>query len=86
MDATPLQFVISTRIYQACVLLANTSDPVLTIAQAVGMPSASSFNRNFQQMMGMSPRQYRASLDQTGDNSYRSGEVLAYKGWILPDR
>lgn len=86
MDATPLQFVISTRIYQACILLANTNDPVLTIAQAVGMPSASSFNRNFQQLMGMSPRQYRASLDQAGDNTRRNGEVLAYKGWTLPDK
>ena len=86
MDATPLQFVISTRIYQACILLANTNDPVLSIAQAVGMPSASSFNRNFQQLMGMSPRQYRANLDQTGDSSCRSGEVLAYKGWTLPDK
>lgn len=86
MDATPLQFVISTRIYQACILLANTNDPVLSIAQAVGMPSASSFNRNFQQVVGMSPRQYRASLDQNGDGSRRSGEVLAYKGWMLPDK
>ena len=86
MDATPLQFVISTRIYQACILLANTNDPVLTIAQAVGMPSASSFNRNFQQVVGMSPRQYRASLDPSGDGSRHNGEVLAYKGWILPDK
>lgn len=86
MEATPLQFVISTRIYQACILLANTNEPVLSIAQAVGMPSASSFNRNFQQVVGMSPRQYRASLDQQGDSSRYSGEVLAYKGWILPDK
>ena len=86
MDATPLQFVISTRIYQACILLANTNDPVLSIAQAVGMPSASSFNRNFQQVVGMSPRQYRASLDQSGEGSRMNGEVRAYKGWTLPDR
>ena len=85
MDATPLQFVISTRIYQACILLANTNDPVLSIAQAVGMPSASSFNRNFQQVVGMSPRQYRASLDPTGEGR-RNDQVLAYKGWMLPDR
>ncbi len=85
MDATPLQFVISTRIYQACILLANTNEPVLSIAQAVGMPSASSFNRNFQQVVGMSPRQYRANLDQSGDSRH-NGEVLAYKGWILPDK
>ena len=86
MDATPLQFVISTRIYQACILLANTNEPVLSIAQAVGMPSASSFNRNFQQVVGMSPRQYRASLDPHGDGSRRNEQVLAYKGWTLPDK
>ena len=86
MEETPLQFVISTRIYQACILLANSNEPVLSIAQAVGMPSASSFNRNFQQVVGMSPRQYRASLDQQGESSRRSGEVLAYKGWMLPDK
>ena len=86
MESTPLQFVISTRIYQACILLANTNEPVLSIAQAVGMPSASSFNRNFQQVVGMSPRQYRASLDQSGDGSRRNDQVLAYKGWVLPDK
>ena len=86
IDATPLQFVISTRIYQACILLANTNDPVLSIAQAVGMPSASSFNRNFQQVMGMSPRQYRASLDAPGETSRRNEQILAYKGWMLPDK
>ncbi len=85
MDQTPLQFVISTRIYQACVLLANTSEPVLSIAQAVGMPSASSFNRNFQQVMGMSPRQYRSSTEHL-NHSTRSEHVLAYKGWMLPER
>lgn len=83
MDATPLQFVISTRIYQACILLVNTNEPVLNIAQAVGMPSVSSFNRNFQQVMGMSPRQYRAS---TAQHSPRKGQILPYKGWTLPEK
>lgn len=82
MGATPLQFVISTRIYQACVMLLNSDEPVLTIAQAVGMPSVSSFNRNFQQVMGMSPRQYRAS---TVRPSPMKGSILPYRGWTLPE-
>ncbi len=86
MEQTPLQFVISTRIYQACILLANTSDPVLTIAQAVGMPSASSFNRNFQQVVGMSPRQYRASAEQKAGTVRHNGQVLAFKGWMIPEK
>lgn len=83
MGSTPLQFVISTRIYQACILLINTDDPVLSIAQAVGMPSVSSFNRNFQQVMGMSPRQYRESSQRP---SPRKGSILPYRGWMLPDK
>lgn len=86
MDATPLQFVISTRIHQACLLLANTNDPVLSIAQEVGMPSASSFNRNFQQVMGMSPRQYRTNSDRFRSAAGRREQILPFKGWMLPDK
>lgn len=82
MGSTPLQFVISTRIYQACVMLLNSDEPVLTIAQAVGMPSVSSFNRNFQQVMGMSPRQYRSS---TARPNPMKGSILPYRGWMLPE-
>lgn len=83
MGSTPLQFVISARIYQACILLVNTNEPVLNIAQAVGMPSVSSFNRNFQQVMGTSPRQYRTATVRQGP---RKGQVLPYKGWMLPEK
>ena len=83
MGSTPLQFVISTRIYQACILLANTDDPVLNIAQAVGMPSVSSFNRNFQQVMGTNPRKYRESAHRP---SPRKGSILTYRGWMLPEK
>ncbi len=87
IEQTPLHFVISTRIYQACQLLANTSDPVLSIAQAVGMPSASSFNRNFQQIVGMSPKQYRMQAELTGQPGRRSDQqVVTYKGWTVPDK
>lgn len=83
MGATPLQFVISTRINQACILLANTDEAVLSIAQAVGMPSVSSFNRNFQQVMGMSPRQYRESAHRP---SPKKGSILPYRGWMVAEK
>ncbi len=87
MEQTPLRFVISTRIYQACQLLSNTSDPVLSIAQAVGMPSASSFNRNFQLIVGMSPKQYRMKAEHTAQpNRLTNQQVITYKGWTLPDK
>lgn len=83
MGSTPLQFVISTRIYQACIRLVNTDEPVLNIAQSVGMSSVSSFNRNFQKVMGMSPRQYRESAHRPCP---RNSSILPYRGWMIPDK
>ena len=85
MGTTPLQFVINARVYQACVLLSNTDEPVLSIAQAVGMTSVSSFNRNFQQIMGMSPRQYRSSALRHAATSQKK-QVLPFKGWTMPEK
>ncbi len=76
MQVTPLKYVLQVRIRQACVLLKTTKQPITAIGQAVGINSISSFNRNFQQIMGISPQQYRSSSNQ---------EILALKGWLLPE-
>ncbi len=81
MGEPPLQFINRTRIREACSLLDTTGDAVLSISQAVGIPSISSFNRNFHDFMGVSPREYRARRE--GDGSDRS--VLAYHGWFQPE-
>ncbi len=82
MGEPPLQFVTRTRIREACSLLDTTGDAVLSISQAVGIPSISSFNRNFHDFMGVSPREYRSRRagEKPGDRS-----VLAYQGWFQPE-
>ncbi|MBQ8556698.1 MAG: helix-turn-helix domain-containing protein [Clostridia bacterium] len=76
MHTTPLKYVLQVRIRQACILLKTTKKPVTTIGQMVGINSISSFNRNFQQVMGVSPQQYRSTSNQ---------EILSLKGWLLPE-
>lgn len=76
MHTTPVKYVLQVRIRQACVLLKMTKDPITTIGQQVGINSISSFNRNFHEIMGMSPQQYRNSSSQ---------KVLSLKGWLRPD-
>lgn len=76
MNTTPLKYVLQVRIRQACILLKTTKHPITTVGQMVGINSISSFNRNFQQIMDMSPQQYRNADDQ---------EVLSLKGWLLPE-
>ena len=80
MGSTPLHFLNETRIRHACVALDTANTPITDIAQSVGMPSIASFNRNFQQMMGMSPREYRRSAGAR----HVAGQVrtiLPYRGW-----
>ena len=83
MGTTPLQYVIYIRIRQACIRLNTTSDPITAIAQAVGISSISSFNRNFQQIMGVSPQQYRQSNKHIAVRQKQY--ILPCKGWLLPE-
>lgn len=82
MGCAPLQYVIQIRIRQACILLNTTNEPITNIAQAVGINSISSFNRNFQQIMDVSPQQYR-SCSMTISN--HKCIIEPYKGWLVPE-
>lgn len=83
MGTAPLQYVIQIRIRQACILLSVTHDPITSIAQAVGISSISSFNRNFQQIMRVTPQQYRASSRHIAARGQKN--ILPYKGWLVPE-
>lgn len=83
MGTSPLQYVIQVRIRQACILLNTTSEPITAIAQAVGISSSSSFNRNFLQIMGVTPQQYRLSNKPAA--AKQKQYILPYKGWIVPE-
>ena len=70
-------------IQKAYELLNSTNYPMTEVALRVGYQDVSSFNRNFQKIMGVSPYQYKKN-----SNDYR-GRVLdkkisAKKGWKHP--
>ena len=60
MGSNPHNFINQTRITRACTMLQTTDQAILSIAETVGFTSVSSFNRCFQQMIGVTPRQYRS--------------------------
>ena len=51
--------------------------------EAVGISSISSFNRNFQQIMSVSPQQYRQSNKHIA--AKQKQYILPCKGWLLPE-
>ena len=52
-------YVNQYRINQACYLLRESDMPVTLISQACGFPSHRTFNRNFKDINGISPVEYR---------------------------
>jgi AraC-like DNA-binding protein len=56
-----VEFINRARIQKSCQLLKRSDASVVEIALAVGYNNLSHFNRYFRRIMGMSPREYRAS-------------------------
>jgi AraC-like DNA-binding protein len=54
----PMQYLSRWRMLLACDRLEHASDPISTIAEALGYESESAFSTAFRRVMGCSPRQY----------------------------
>ncbi|MDA8744781.1 AraC family transcriptional regulator [Rubripirellula amarantea] len=57
---TPSAYISELRIGLACRLLSDTDDTVLSISHQSGFSNLSNFNRRFQQLRKMTPREYRS--------------------------
>lgn len=84
MGRSPLDHLNNTRVLRACSLLRSTEDSILSISEAVGFHSVSSFNRAFMKFMQCSPRDYRKNMIQTEKNT-NSPSILKYSGWMQPE-
>lgn len=77
MNVSPAEYVNMIRIQHACTLLKETQDSIETIREKVGFATASTFNRNFQKMVQMPPRQWR----EQESSRLADYKVSIYKGW-----
>lgn len=59
MHTSPLEYIHSLRIHKACQLIYHSEMHINEIAQSVGFTSLSSFNRQFQTILGTSPSKWR---------------------------
>ncbi|MEM5947497.1 AraC family transcriptional regulator [Spirochaetia bacterium 38H-sp] len=56
---SPLRFLTKTRVGQACKLLVKTDNSMTEIAEKTGFKDSNYFARQFKNITGMSPREYR---------------------------
>lgn len=81
MGASPLDFVNSTRIDEACKLLKSTEHSIISISEQVGFRSISSFNRSFSKYMGVSPKVWRKKATYHHMDSAKAS-IMKFTGWI----
>lgn len=60
---TPMQYILSKRIYNAEVLLQNPQYNIAEISRIVGYDNSLYFSRIFKKAKGMSPSEYRKSIN-----------------------
>lgn len=80
MHMTPMEYINLVRIHMACQLLEKTEDSVRNIAERVGLPSLTTFNRNFEKILGMSPGAWRKH-SECGEHRLRDYRVAVQQGW-----
>lgn len=61
--STPMQYILSKRIYNAEILLQDSTYNVTEIAQIVGYDNPLYFSRFFKKAKGLSPSEYRKSIN-----------------------
>lgn len=81
MGTSPLAFLNFTRINKACVLLGSSNRPILTVAEAVGFYSMASFNRNFKDLLEVTPREYRKKVRRKTTLNIQQRIIQSYPGW-----
>lgn len=78
MHVSPLEYINLVRIQTACNYLKNTDESMVSIANKCGFTTMSTFNRNFKQVIGISPSEWRKRPENF--------EQQLLKSWIHPER
>lgn len=81
MGTSPLKYLNSVRIDHACTALQNSDTPVLEISESIGFRSVSSFNREFLNLIGTTPREWRKAYNK-GRTLARKQNVTEFRGWL----
>lgn len=80
MNMSPLEYINLVRIQTACEYLKKTDSSVSDIAYKCGFSTMSTFNRNFKQVMGVSPCEWR-KRPENYEQQILKFEIHSEEGW-----
>ena len=80
MNITPQAYINLIRIEEVSRLLHTTNESIGEIAVKCGFVTPSTLNRNFKEIVGMSPAQFRKDT-QYYTSKLEDEKILSYEGW-----
>ncbi len=80
MKMRPVEYINYIRIRAACDMLARTDKSVEEVAVSCGFSTPSTFNRNFNQILGITPNQWRKDPERY-ERKLLDLHISAEKGW-----
>ena len=80
MHMTPVEYLNRVRVQMACDSLRKTNDQVGVIAARVGFSTLSTFNRNFKQIMGKTPQEWRRNPEHF-ERKLLNYDIKTEEGW-----
>lgn len=80
MNMTPVEYINWVRIKTACDELKKTNDSIGDIAVRTGFTTLSTFNRNFQKVMGISPHEWRKNPEHY-ERKLLNYDIKTQGGW-----
>mgnify|MGYP004578781891 CR=1 FL=1 len=80
MHMSPLEYINKVRIQTACEILKKTDESIADIAYKCGFTTNSTFNRNFRQLMGMSPAEWR-KRPENYEQQLLKFDIHSEEGW-----
>lgn len=80
MKMSPLEYINLVRVRTACEYLKKTDVPVSDIAYKCGFTTLSTFNRNFKQVMGTAPYEWR-KRPENFEQQLLKFEIHSEAGW-----
>lgn len=80
MNMSPLEYINLVRVQTACDYLKNTDESMADIANKCGFTTPSTFNRNFKQVTGLSPSEWRKRPENYEQQLFKSW-IHSEEGW-----
>ena len=80
LHMSPLEYLNRVRIQAACEYLKKTDDPIAAIQARCGFSVSSTFNRNFRQVTGMTPVEWR-NRPENYERQILKFQIHSEKGW-----